>query len=312
MTHQRLTNIDAHQHFWRYNPQNYPWIDNEMMVLQQDYLPAQLRPLLTHHDMQGSVLIQACSDLNETRWLLDVAEHTDMVKAVVGWLDLASPQLGEQLAEFSHRPLLRGIRHQVQDEPSPAEWFTDIPVNRGLRQIQQQGYVYELLVTHRYLAEATKFARRHDAHHLVLDHFGKPDLSLDARAWGKHIAPMAALPHVSCKLSGLLTEPRPANITPKDLLPYFEVALELFGSQRLLFGSDWPVCLLAGSYSDARHLCQQATQSLSANEQAAIFGANACHLYQLFPKNVEMQPGDQRKTPLCNLTCSGSHLWSQQ
>lgn len=275
-----MMRIDSHQHFWRYTPQDYRWISDEMAVLKADFLPEQLLPTLQRHDMQGSILVQACSDPGETQWLLNIAQQTAFVRAVTGWVDLASPQLAQQLETLAH-PLLRGIRHQVQDEPSPAHWLADAAVNAGVRQIQQQGYVYEILVTHRHLADAAQFAARHDQHHLVLDHFGKPDLSQGTAHWAKQIAPLAALEHVSCKISGLLTEPRPAGVTLHDLLPYFEVVLEAFGAERLMFGSDWPVCLLAGSDENPWALCEQATASLSSDEQAAIYGGNACTVYRL-------------------------------
>lgn len=272
--------IDVHQHFWRYTPRDYRWISDDMAELKQDLLPEQLAPALQRHDIQGSVVVQACSSLEETRWLLEVAEHAAFVKGVVGWVDVASPELGVQLEQLAH-PLLRGIRHQVQDEADPAAWLRDGAVNRGIRQLQQHGYVYELLVTHRHLHEGAQFAARHDQHPVILDHFGKPDLSRGVGHWAQQIAPFAKLEHVSCKLSGLLTEPRPAGMTANDLLPYFEVALDAFGPERLLFGSDWPVCLLAGSYEDALTLCQRATAALSRDQQDAIFGGNAYRLYNL-------------------------------
>lgn len=272
--------IDAHQHFWRYTPRDYRWISDDMAELKQDLMPEQLAPALQRHDIQGSVVVQACSSLEETRWLLEVAEHAAFVKGVVGWVDVASPELGVQLEQLAH-PLLCAIRHQVQDEADPAAWLRDGAVNRGIRQLQQHGYVYELLVTHRHLHEGAQFAARHDQHPVILDHFGKPDLSRGAGHWAQQIAPFAKLEHVSCKLSGLLTEPRPAGMTANDLLPYFEVALDAFGPERLLFGSDWPVCLLAGSYEDALTLCQRATAVLSRDQQDAIFGGNAYRLYNL-------------------------------
>ncbi len=275
-----MMRIDSHQHFWRYTPQDHRWISDEMAVLKADFLPEQLLPTLQRHNMQGSILVQACSDIAETQWLLNLAERTEFVRAVTGWVDLTSPQLAEHMEILAH-PRLRGLRHQVQDEASPSQWLADAAVNRGVRHIQQQGYVYEILVTHRHLADAAKFAARHDRHPLVLDHFGKPDLHLGAAHWAKQIAPLAAMPHVSCKISGLLTEPRPAGVTLHDLLPYFEVVLEAFGSQRIMFGSDWPVCLLAGCDDTPWALCEQATAALSADEQTAIYGDNACAVYRL-------------------------------
>lgn len=272
--------IDSHQHFWRYTPQEYRWISDDMPVLKQDLLPAQLRDTLQRHDVQGSILVQACSDLRETRWLLELAQNTDFVLAVTGWVDLASPQVLQQLEQIAH-PLLRGFRHQVQDETSPAHWLENPAVNAGVRHIQKREYVYEILVTHRHLADAAQFAARHDGHHLVLDHFGKPDISKGAAHWAKQIAPLAALPHVSCKISGLLTEPRPAGVAASDLVPFYEAALEAFGSERLMFGSDWPVCLLADSGEDPWDLCAQFTSALSSDEQAALYGGNACTIYRL-------------------------------
>ncbi|MCS2159358.1 amidohydrolase family protein [Scandinavium sp. H11S7] len=275
-----MMRIDSHQHFWRYTPQDYRWISDEMAVLKQDLLPQALRQTLQRHDIQGTILVQACSSVQETRFLLELAEETDFVRAVTGWVDLSSPALQGYLEALSH-PLLRGFRHQVQDEPSPAQWLADPAINAGLNLLQRQERVYEILVTHRHLPEAVQFAARHDGHFLVLDHFGKPDLSLGAAHWKKQIAPLTALKHVSCKLSGLLTEPRPAEMSASDLLPYFEVALEVFGTERLMFGSDWPVCLLAAADENPWDLCEQATASLSSDEQAAIYGGNACTVYRL-------------------------------
>ncbi|KFC99759.1 L-fuconolactone hydrolase [Rahnella aquatilis CIP 78.65 = ATCC 33071] len=275
-----MIRIDSHQHFWRYTPQDYRWISDEMAVLKQDFLPETLKNTLQRHDIQGTVLVQACPSAGETRWLLELAEHTDFVRAVTGWVDMSSSALQRDLDAISH-PLLRGFRHQVQDEPSPAQWLADPAINAGIRQIQRQDYVYEILVTHRHLRDAVQFAARHDGHFLVLDHLGKPDLSLGAAYWKKQIAPLAALEHVSCKLSGLLTEPRPGGMSARDLLPYFDAALEVFGTGRLMFGSDWPVCLLAGGDENPWNLWQQATGSLSSDEQAALYGGNACTVYRL-------------------------------
>ncbi|MCS2168332.1 amidohydrolase family protein [Scandinavium manionii] len=281
-----MMRVDSHQHFWRYTPQDYPWISDEMGVLKQDLLPDMLQPTLQRHDMQSAILVQARSSAAETRWLLEIAEQTDFVRAVTGWLELSSPELQKDLEAISH-PLLRGFRHQVQDELSPAQWLTDTAVNRGLRQLQQQEYVYEILVTHRHLSEAVEFAGRHDSYFLVLDHCGKPDLSLGAAHWKRQIAPLAALKHVSCKISGLLTEPRPAGMSSRDLLPYFDAALEIFGSERLMFGSDWPVCLLAGADENPWDFSERATAALSADEQAAIYGNTARTVYRLQETSYE-------------------------
>jgi L-fuconolactonase len=238
--------IDAHQHLWHYQPQEYGWIGEEMARLKQDFLPLHLAPELAAQAVQGSVLVHARQTLQETRWLLEVAERAPEVKGVVGWIDLQQRDVAAQLAEFEPRSLLRGFRHLIQDEADPAQWMEQTLVTSAMQQLQRKEYVWDLLVTHQHLAEASAFAARHDGHQIVLDHLGKPDLAAGARHWAKQIAPLAALPHVSCKLSGLLTEPRPQGSTLDDLLPFVDAALEAFGSERLLAGSDWPVCLLAG------------------------------------------------------------------
>lgn len=273
--------IDAHQHFWRYQPQEYGWIGDGMARLRQDFLPRQLAPELLAQGIDGSVLVQARQSLHETRGLLDLAGRSPEVKAVVGWIDLQQGDLTPQLAEFEHRVVLRGFRHLIQDEADPAGWMGQPSVQSAMQQLQRKEYVWDLLVTHRHLAEATAFAARHDGYLMVLDHLGKPDLAAGAKSWARQIAPLAALPHVSCKLSGLLTEPRPAGYAIDDLLPFIDAALEAFGPDRVLAASDWPVCLLAGEYADAWQLIQRAIVPLSASEQDAISGGNACRIYRI-------------------------------
>ncbi|WLS79858.1 amidohydrolase family protein [Erwinia pyri] len=273
--------IDAHQHFWRYQPQEYGWISGEMARLKHDFLPSQLAAELAAQQIQGSVAVQARQTPEETRWLLSLAERSPEIKAVVGWIDLQQPDLSPQLEAFNGQPLLRGFRHLIQDEADPAEWMAQAAIKPAMQALQQQEYVWDLLVTHRHLAEAALFAARFDRHQIVLDHLGKPDLAAGAQQWAKQIAPLAALPHVSCKLSGLLTEPRPAGYGVNDLLPFVEAALEAFGSERIMVGSDWPVCLLAGEYQDAWQSVQQALSPLTLSEQAAITGGNACRIYRI-------------------------------
>lgn len=273
--------IDAHQHFWHWQPQQYAWITADMARLRQDFLPPQLAVELAAQQIDGSLLVQARQSDQETDWLLALADATAFVKGVVGWLDLQSPAFEARLDRLTDRNGLRGFRHQIQDEASPAQWMALPRVNLAVDSLQRHGYVWELLVRHRQLADAALFAARHDDHYLVLDHMGKPDLAAGAGHWAKQIAPLAAMPHVSCKLSGLLTEPRPAGFCPDDLMPFIDAALEAFGSDRLLAGSDWPVCLLAGDYVQGWQLIGRAIAGLTAGEQAAICGGNACRLYAL-------------------------------
>ncbi len=277
--------IDAHQHFWRYDAARYLWIDESMTRLQQDYLPEDLAPQLAHYQLQGSIAVQARQCVAETQQLLQWAQQQPATQ-VVGWIDVTAADLAEQLAAMQH-PLLRGFRHQVQDEPDPAAWLQQSRVANGISQLQQRDYVWEMLVTWRHLADATRFAAQHDRHWLVLDHLGKPDITRGAKKWGEQVAELAAMPHVVCKLSGLVTEVAHGQWHSAQLRPFIDEALAHFGPQRLMFGSDWPVCLLAAEYHAVAQLIQDAIAELSADEQAAIWGNTAAQVYSLTGENNE-------------------------
>lgn len=272
--------IDAHQHYWRYTPQQYPWITEQLACLKQDFLPQRLQPLLAGQQFAGSISVQACPSMAETALLLQWAQESEGTNAVVGWVDIQSSQLDHHLEMLKH-PLLKGFRHQVQDEADPAGWQFLPAVTQGIKRLQRQEYIWEMLVTWRDLAATARFAAQHDNHWLVLDHLGKPDISRGAVEWGKQIAPFAALPHVVCKLSGLVTE-NPAGRGNHQLLrPFIEEALNRFGPSRLMFGSDWPVCLLAAEYDETCQLIHQEIQRLSPTEQDAIWGTTAARIYGL-------------------------------
>lgn len=274
-----MLRIDAHHHYWRYQPQDYPWIEADMTQLRRDFDPPQLLPLLAQHQLDGAVVVQARHDENETAWLVEQVSQTAGAFGVVGWLDITAADLEQKLMQW--RGQLCGLRHQVQDEADPAAWLTREAVSRGMQQLQRQGYSWDLLVTHRHLAAAARFAARHDDHWLVLDHFGKPDIARGAARWAEQVRPLAALPHVVVKLSGLVTEAGREGWHLDQLLPFFDAALALFGPQRLMFGSDWPVCLLAAEYRQVYRLCETALAPLTAEERSAIWGGNACRVYGL-------------------------------
>lgn len=274
--------VDAHQHFWRYRAQDYPWIDDRHGALRRDFTPEDLKPLLDQHGIAGCIAVQARHSLDETDTLLALAARHPWILGVVGWVDLRAPDLERQLERRAESEKLVGLRHLVQDEPSPSLFMQDPSFARGVRLLQARGLTYDLLIKDADLQTAAGFCQHHDEHTIVLDHLGKPDVSQEAPiAWADRIAPLAALPHVSCKLSGLITEADWQQWRPVELLPYFYLALELFGPQRLMFGSDWPVCQLAGTYSDVHRLFESALRELSADEQAAIRGGNAIRLYGL-------------------------------
>ncbi|MDF7651161.1 amidohydrolase family protein [Pantoea sp. Acro-805] len=278
--------IDAHQHLWRYRAKDYPWMSSEMGRLQRDYLPEDLSLLLDRQQLQGSITVQARQCDEETTQLLQWATESEGEHAVVGWIDITASDLPARLNAVQH-PLLRGFRHQVQDERDPAAWLQQPSVSAGIALLQQQHYVWDMLVTWRHLPALTAFAAQHDHHWLVLDHLGKPDISQGAQAWGAQIAELAAMPHVVCKLSGLVTEVPQGQWQAEQLRPFIEEALARFGPQRLMFGSDWPVCLLAAEYHEVAQLTHQAIEMLSPDEQANIWGNTAAQVYQLLGEKHE-------------------------
>ncbi|WP_456291649.1 amidohydrolase family protein [Pseudomonas sp. AK106] len=278
--------VDAHQHFWTYDARDYPWIDQRHAALQRDFLPGDLKPLLDEHGIDGCIAVQARHSVSETDALLSHAATYPWIFGVVGWADLRADDLEAQLSRWgdAHKGAqkLVGLRHLIQDEPAPSLFLQDPAFARGIQLLQRHGLAYDVLIKDKDLHAATDFCQRHDRHHLILDHLGKPDLSReDPIDWADRLAPLAALPHVACKLSGLITEADWQHWRPGELLPYFYLALELFGPQRLMFGSDWPVCQLAGRYSDVHQLFETAISTLSVDEQNALRGGTAIRLYGL-------------------------------
>lgn len=276
----RPLRLDAHQHFWRYDAAAYPWIGRDMACLRRDFQPDDLRPLLDAAGVDGCIAVQASTCPGETDQLLMLAARYPWIQAVVGWVDLGADDLEQSLERWAQSKVLRGFRHPLQDESAPGEFMQNPAFNRGVATLQRQGLVYEVLIKAPDLAAATRFCQRHDQHHLVLDHLAKPNVQADdLHTWAAQLAPLAALPHVSCKLSGLITQAHWQDWHSAQLTPYLHTALQLFGPERLMFGSDWPVCLLAGHYQDTCRLLDSVLHSLSAAQQAAIWGANACALY---------------------------------
>ncbi|KVL47770.1 amidohydrolase [Burkholderia cepacia] len=289
--------IDSHQHFWRYRAADYPWIGPGMEVLARDYLPGALRPLMHAQALGASIAVQARTGRDETAFLLDLARDDAHIAAVVGWEDLAAPQLAERVAEW-RSPKLRGFRHQVQDEADVGAFVADPGFNRGVAWLQANGYVYDVLVFERQLPDVQAFCARHDAHWLVLDHAGKPALAEFERdesalgRWRAALRELGALPHVACKLSGLVTEADwKRGLRGKDVRHIeqcLDAALDAFGPQRLMFGSDWPVCLLAASYDEVASIVERWAESrLSAAERSALWGGTAARCYAV--------PGDARR-----------------
>lgn len=276
-----MKKIDSHQHFWRYEVEQYPWINDSMPNLKQDRLPRHLQPLLQQFNFDGSIVVQARQSLTENQFLLSLAESNPWILGVIGWLNLCDKNIEEQIIQWKTHNIIKGYRHLIQDETDPDDFMALKAFNHGVDVVLNQGLVYEVLIHDKNLSAATQFCARHDQAILVLDHVGKPNITHSSpQEWEKKIRPLANLQHVYCKLSGLITEVG-TNWTESQIKPYIEIALNVFGPNRLLFGSDWPVCLLAGEYSQVYQLIEKTINHLSSSEQAAIWGNNASRVYNL-------------------------------
>jgi len=279
-----LIRIDAHQHFWHFNEAEYPWITPQMGVLRQDLLPPALHAELRREGIDASIAVQARNTIAETDYLLSLAAGSPFIAGVIGWVDLRAGGLVQCLERWLDEPTLRGFRHTLQSEPDVDAYVNDSRFRRSLQHLQNCGYVYEVLVRGPQLAAAVALCGRHAAQRLVLDHLGKPAVRADTHAeWARQLQPLREMPHVVCKLSGLVTETDldAGGFEDRVLWPYLDTALEVFGAQRLMFGSDWPVCLLAASYQRVHRIVREWSAQLSAHEQAALWGGTAIQTYGL-------------------------------
>lgn len=267
--------VDAHHHFWDPTRREYPWMGRELDAIRKPFGPDELRPALVDNGIDATILVQTISSVEETREFLATAAVTDFVAGVVGWVDLMSPSVGETIASLVN-DLLVGIRHQVHDEPDP-RWLLRDDVQRGIQLVGEAGLVYELLVRTRELPAALETVRRHHDMQFVIDHAAKPRIRTGWDSeWEEALAPFSDEPNVSCKLSGLVTEADWKAWTPQQIEPYVKRVVGWFGADRCMFGSDWPVCLVAASYSQVVDMVQQVT---GLDEQ--IFGMTAARVYGL-------------------------------
>jgi len=273
--------IDAHHHFWKFDPAEYGWISDRMTVLRHDFLPADLKKEIEQAGVDGVVSVQARQTIEETNWLLDLADEHDFIKGVVGWVPLASANVREHLDAVAVRPMLKGIRHIVQDEPDERFILRD-DFNAGVTALADYDLVYDILIYERHLPQAIEFVDRHPMQVFVLDHLAKPrakDHMLEP--WRKNLRRIAEREHVCCKLSGLVTEANWKDCTDEGLSIYLETVMDAFGPRRVMFGSDWPVCLLASSYQRWHDMVARFCDKLSSDEQARIMGGTAIDVYRL-------------------------------
>ena len=272
--------IDAHQHFWIYNQREYDWIDEAMASIRRDFLPADLRPELEDAGFAGSVVVQVRQTLEETRWLLELAEDNPFILGVVGWVDLRSPRLYQDLQSFAGKSKLVGIRHIVQSEPD--DFLLDADFLRGISVLQEFDLAYDLLIYTKHLPLAAEFVKRFPRQRFVLDHLAKPPIRSRAiDLWARGMRELASFPNLHAKVSGLVTEANWQGWKPEDLRPYLDVAFESFGAKRLMIGSDWPVCTVAASYAQVVNLVKNYMSSYTAEDREAVFGGNAANFWRL-------------------------------
>lgn len=273
--------LDAHQHFWQLTqPFDYRWLDAPRLArICRDYLPADLAPLLRAAGVDCCIFVQTQHDVAENRWVLGLAEQHPFIAGVVGWIDLASPHCERQLLEFTSNQKFVGVRHVTQDEPDD-DFIVRDDVLRGLKVLETHHIPFDLLFHVRHLRHAATLAARLPDLPLVIDHLAKPLIRAGRTdGWREHLRAAARYPNVFCKLSGLVTEADWQRWTPRDLRPYVQEALEAFGAERCMFGSDWPVCELAASYPQVRAALVEALGPISAGEHALIFGQTAARFY---------------------------------
>lgn len=273
--------IDSHQHFWKYHPVKDAWISDEMKVIQRDFLPADLLPLLKAKCIDGCVSVQADQSEEETHFLLQLAKENDFIKGVVGWIDLRAENLEARLEYFSQYKKLKGFRHIVQAEPED-EFMLQEDFCTGISKLAKYNFTYDLLILPKHLPYATALVKRFPQQSFVIDHLAKPDFKqIDFAVWEKEIRAIAACPNVMCKVSGLVTEADWNNWKKSDFTYCLDVVTEVFGIDRLMFGSDWPVSLLAASYGESSDIVEDYFSKFSNEEQDKFWGQNAIEFYHL-------------------------------
>lgn len=273
--------IDAHQHFWNYSLQKQPWITDRMRVLKSDFLPQDLLNIYKENTVEGCVAVQADPSEEETDFLLRLAEAHDFIKGVVGWVDLQDDKLEARLDHYKGFQKLKGFRHLVQDEPDP-DFMLYESFRKGLSLLEKHGYSYDLLVHPHQLKAAIQTARDFPNLKLVLDHMAKPDIkNRQIDNWREDIEALASENNVFCKISGMVTEASWESWQQGDFIPYLDIVFRSFGIDRVMFGSDWPVCLMAGSYAQVLNIVKEYVRDFSEEGKHRLFCANASRFYGL-------------------------------
>lgn len=274
--------IDAHQHFWKYNPVDYKWITNEMPILKQDRLPHDVIPSLAENKFDGCVAVQARQSELENDFLLQLAAQHDIIKAVVGWVDLQNPNVAARLEYYQQYSVLKGFRHIVQDEPDE-QFLLRAPFLSAIKLLHHYHFTYDILVYEKHLPMVLQFLELLDGQAFVLDHLGKPDIKQPLKkSWKDAMYALATYPNLYCKISGLVTEAPWNNWNSDHFKPFLEVAFDAFGVDRILMGSDWPVCLLAApDYQSVLHILEDFIKDFSVADKNKVLGGNATLFYKI-------------------------------
>lgn len=277
----RMTKIDAHQHFWTFDPARHGWIDDGMKVIQRDFMPADLEPVLHAHGFVGSVLVQVDQTEAENRFQLTNAADNDFIKGVVGWVDLQAEDVEEQLAKLCTHKKLKGFRHILQGEADDAFMLRSAFKN-GIGKLARHGFTYDILIFPRHLKNALELVKDFPNQPFVIDHLAKPYIKAQkVDDWKRDLAAVAQHDNVMCKVSGMVTEADWKNWKKDNFRPYLDAAVDSFGMNRIMFGSDWPVCLCAADYTQVVDLVDDYFSTFSKDEQAAFWGGNATRFYNL-------------------------------
>jgi L-fuconolactonase len=272
--------FDSHVHFWKYNPQRDLWINESMGAIKKDFSPEDYKVAIQDQDVKGCIAVQADQSEEETVFLLKLAEENEVIKGVVGWVDLTAGNVAEKLEKFSQNKYLKGIRYVLQDKEN--DFCLNKTFLNGISKLQQFNLTYDILVDYRQLNSIIHLAEDFPEQPFVLDHLGKPDIkNIKYQDWKQNIERLAEFPNVHCKISGMVTEADWKNWKPENFKPYLDTVFSLFGTERIFFGSDWPVCTLAGDYESVTNLMKDYTSIFSTSEKEAIFYKNAQKFYNI-------------------------------
>ncbi len=271
--------IDSHHHFWNYTDKDYGWIDDSMSRIRRDFLPLDLKKTINESGVDGVISVQARQSLEETDWLLKMSDENDFILGVTGWLPLIDDCIETLIEQYASHEKLKAVRHVIHDEEDDS-FILRKDFNRGIKKLLQHNLVYEILIFEKHLAQTISFVDQHPEQIFVLDHIGKPKIKESILSpWRENVTELAKRENVFCKMSGMVTEADFNLWTPAQLQPYADVVLDSFGAERVMFGSDWPVCLVASEYDQWLNTVKDFTKQLSENERKLILGGNAKRVY---------------------------------